>query len=316
MQLRETFAAGGVLASLVAVPLIISGYHQGYVLGRYGTDARVVTLTGVGRDGVWTEETVNCGNYWRKKFQRATLHLEEGEHVVLRLQSFDVTHRFYCPELGIGPIDVEPGHTEIVEFDARSAGTYRYYCTSMCGDCHFYMQGWIVITPAGESPEEPEEGMCPHEVEPPLKDDMIQRGRYLYQKMSCIACHGKEGQGDIPNFNYAKQTMPAHNKLAETMFLEEPEEAEALIKLVVEGADLSKIRRHPDIPMFRRVYIKYKDAKELILKGKDDTGKKDPAGPEPPLQMPSWSAWLTERDADAILVYLISLYSWEEDENE
>ena len=38
----------------------------------------------------------------------------------------------------------------------------------------------------------------------------------------------------------------------------------------------------------------------------------DPAGPEPPLQMPAWQYIVDEREIDALLVYFVSIYPWDE----
>lgn len=314
MRLKEIFATLSVLVAFVGVPLFVGRYQQDHVLAEYIPKARVVTLTGVAKEGVWTTEQVDGHTYWRKTFAPATLYLEEGEDVVLRLQSADVHHRFYVPGLNVGPIEVEPGHTEVVRFQARSAGTYRYYCTSICGDPHFYMSGWIVVIPKGEPPTIPESVVHrPDLGEPPPQEDMIRWGRYLYQKMGCTTCHGLEGRGGIENFNYVRSTIPAHNTLAEKFFLEEKEDADAFVDLLLERADLDSLEEPSDIPRFQLVLAQYRAAKELIRKGKE-SAKLDPAGPEPPLQMPAWQGKLTDRDMDAIIASLITLYPWEEEE--
>ncbi len=313
MKFKEILATLSVLVSVIALPFVIGWYHNGYVLGRYSEGTKVVTLSGVAEGGAWTLDKVDGTNYWWKDFKPATIYLEEGDKVVLRLQSTDVHHRFYAPQLDIGPIEVEPGHTEEAQFEAETPGTYRYYCTSICGDCHFYMQGWIVITAKGQSPKVPEPLKCAHEFELPPKEDMIAWGRYLYQKNGCITCHGDDGKGGIENVNYTKETVPAHNTMADTLFLREKEDAETFVQMLLARVNLDELEEEPDIPLFNLVLKKYSDAKELFNAGKN-CAKADPNGPEPPLQMPSWEAQLTNRDFDAIMAYLITLYEWDEDE--
>ena len=313
MKLKETFAVISVVVILVGVPAFVVWYQHSQVLGQYPPEARVLTLTGVGKDGVWTLETVNSSNYWWKTFSPETLHFEEGEQVVLRLQSADVTHRFYAPGLGVGPVEVDPGLTVAVQIHASPAGTYEYYCTAICGDCHFYMHGWIVVTPKGETPKTPPPAACSHDFEEPPQEDMIRWGRYLHQKMGCITCHGVEGRGGIVNVNYIKETVPPHNTLAEKFFLEEEEDARVFIDLLVKGVDFDQLEEQPDIPRFILVLTQYRAAKELIRKGKH-CAKLDATGPDPPRQMPAWEERLSERDIDAIISYLLTLYPWEEDE--
>lgn len=315
MRSKEVIAALSVLVGIVAVPCLVGWYHNGYVLGAYPEQTRVITLYAVAERGVWTLEKVNGSNYWWKDFKPATLYLNEGENVVLRLESTDVHHRFYCPELNIGPIEVEAGHVVTAEFQAHKAGTYRYYCTSMCGDCHFYMQGWIVVTAQGQSPQRPEDPAltCDHANESPPEEDMLAWGQYLYQTKGCTTCHGEQGQGGIENPNYIKEVIPAHDTLADKLWLKEKEHAELFIDLLKARVDFNDLDEQPDIPLLTLVRKQYTAAKDLIKQGKH-CAKMDVNGPEPPLHMISWEAVLSDRDIDAIIAYLISLYDWDESE--
>ena len=83
--------------------------------------------------------------------------------------------------------------------------------------------------------------------------------------------------------------------------------------LLQNNTDLDQLEEIPDIPKFTLVLSRYKAAKEIIKKGKKPA-RLDPAGPDPPLQMPAWQAILSEREIDALISYFLSLYPWEEDE--
>ena len=155
--MKEKLAFICVLMVLVAVPGLVFVYQDIYRPSRNAE--RVISITGVGARGAWTLETVNGLNYWWKSFEPATIHIQVNEQVVLRLLSADVFHQFYVPALGIGPLDMEPGYVKEIRFKAEKAGVFQYYCTSMCGGCHFYMQGWIVVTPAGKN--RPHRGRSP-----------------------------------------------------------------------------------------------------------------------------------------------------------
>jgi len=114
---------------------------------------------------------------------------------------------------------------------------FQYYCTSMCGGCHFYMQGWIVVTPAGEKPATPRPltcSLCLPTYERPVEALAVALGEYLYQTMGCVTGHGIAGRGGIENYNYIKATVPAHNRTAEKIFLTDEED------LVSEEADVSE----------------------------------------------------------------------------
>lgn len=316
MKVKEILATIGVVVVMVGVPALML-LADNHASASPTEGAKVFTLSGVAKNGVWTLDEVQGINYWWKTFDPAIIYVNEGDDVVLRLQSTDVHHRFYAPALGIELVNVEPGHMELVEFRADTPGVYRYYCTSICGDRHFHMTGWIVVTAEGESPVGADTlaiEAYDDDLPKPSQDDMIVWGEYLYRQKGCVTCHGDAGRGDIVNFNYVKDTIPAHDTLAEKLFLDEREDADAFIELLLTGADLEEAKGETDIPQFVIVLTQYRAAKDLIINGKY-CAKLDAAGFEPPLQMPSWREMLTDRDVDSIIAYLLTLYPWEEEED-
>ena len=59
------------------------------------------------------------------------------------------------------------------------------------------------------------------------------------------------------------------------------------------------------------VVTRFANAEEIIRTGRY-SAKLEPEGAEPPLQMPAWQYLVEEREIDALLVYFVSLYPWEE----
>lgn len=315
---KEKLAVFGTLAVLVLVPLLIPWYQFVYRPSLYPKEVKVIDVTGFAGRGTWTMETVSGLNYWWKAFAPATIYLETGDAVVLRFHSADMLHEFYVPGLNIGPVSVEPGHIQEIAFKAEKTGIFQYYCTSLCGGCHFYMRGWIVITKPGETPPTPDPIVCPlclPDFGVPPKDDPLLLGEYLYQRMACNTCHGIEGRGGIENYNYINKTVPAHNRTATKIFLRDQEDAEAFLELIIQGVDVNALKEPPDIARFQVVLDRFNAAAELINKGKN-AAKLDMSGPEPPLQMPAWKDKLSQKDIHAILGYFISLYPWDDEEEQ
>ena len=276
----------------------------------------VFNLTGVGASGVWTLEPVSGLNYWWKTFQPATLFVTTGDEVVVHLRSADVFHRFYLPEFGIGPVDVEPGHTTTVRFTATHSGVVQYYCTSMCGTCHFFMRGWVVVTDPGEEPPVPPPlvcGLClPPSGPVSLDDGLVDAGAELYERKGCFTCHGPEGRGGNTNFNSTIGAVPPHDTTAQKFFIQTPEDADAFIEIVEQFSDLEEADGF-DVSAFPVVCTRFENAKEIVRTGRF-TAKANPLGPQPPLQMPAWEHLLNEREIDALLVYFVSLYDWDEED--
>lgn len=162
MKRMEKFAILVTLVIMVSVPAALFSFHSFYLPHKFG-DARVITLTALASDGVWTEDSVTGVSYWRRHFPPATeIHVKQGERVVLRLASADVLHSFAIPALNIGPIDVPAGEVREVQFTAQDPDTLLFLCWQVCSPVHGKLQGRIVVLgPNGEPaqtspPREPE----------------------------------------------------------------------------------------------------------------------------------------------------------------
>ena len=101
-------------------------------------------------------------------------------------------------------------------------------------------------------------------------DPALDRGRQLYEKYSCIACHGAGGAGGVHNAN--AQTGGMINGVR---FVAETYTKEDLAKKILEGV--------PVVP------------------------KADPNGPNPPLAMPSYRGIIGVEEMRELVDYLFSL---------
>lgn len=101
-------------------------------------------------------------------------------------------------------------------------------------------------------------------------DPALHRGRQLYEKYSCIACHGAGGVGGVYNAN--AQTGGAINGVR---FVAETYTKEDLAKKILDGV--------PMVP------------------------KADPNGPTPPLAMPSYRGIIGVEEMRELVDYLYSL---------
>ncbi len=76
-----------------------------------------------------------------------TLHVPVGQVVHVVLQSKDVIHDFFVPELRLKQ-DIIPGRRITAWFAATKAGTYEIACSQLCGPAHFGMRGKLVVDTA------------------------------------------------------------------------------------------------------------------------------------------------------------------------
>ena len=79
-------------------------------------------------------------------FDVNNLHVPIDEPVVLQIQSEDVLHSFFLPNLRIKQ-DVVPGMRQHVWFKAVETGEYDIVCAELCGWGHYKMKGRMHIEP-------------------------------------------------------------------------------------------------------------------------------------------------------------------------
>lgn len=303
-------------ASLLAVAAVVGAFTIPFAYQKHfmegGHNVRTIVLTGVATTGIWTEDEVTGANYATGDFKPAELSLKAGEQVRLILRSADVVHRFYMPQLGIGPIELVPGHTEVVNFRAPQEGTFPFYCTAVCGDCHFHMLnmhglvaiGDKVVTKDAAVASEPL-CMAHPSVAIPSFSTMAQQGSFLFQTRGCATCHGVDGIGGIPNFNYARGTVPALNTLASKISLSSKDEVAAFTKVLGRKEEPAKDKPAPGLSNWALTLAQYQSVIKTIEGGSPPL-KADPKGPEPPLFMPSWKDNLNRGQINSIVAYLIS----------
>ncbi len=72
-----------------------------------------------------------------------------GRTVAFELQSADVIHAFWIPQLG-GKMDMVPGRTNTLRLQADTAGVFRGQCTEFCGAAHALMAMEVIAEPQAD----------------------------------------------------------------------------------------------------------------------------------------------------------------------
>lgn len=139
------------------------------------------------------------------------LHVPVGEVVRFELESADVIHSFWVPQLA-GKTDAMPGRQTQTWFRVDEAGIYQGQCAEFCGTQHGQMRFQVVA----ESPEAfdawaEQQAAGPVEV----TDELAQRGQELFVQSACVGCHtiqGTQAQGQTgPNLTHvgSRRTLAA-----------------------------------------------------------------------------------------------------------
>jgi len=139
------------------------------------------------------------------------IHIPVGRAVRVRLESSDVAHSFWVPELGTKE-DMIPGRTNVLVLEADRPGTYRGECSEFCGEEHTRM----AFTVVAETPDRYAAWLA-HEgasaAEP--TDSLAARGNAAFLDKACGFCHTVRGtlaQGVVgPDLTHvaSRQTLAA-----------------------------------------------------------------------------------------------------------
>lgn len=98
--------------------------------------------------------------------------------------------------------------------------------------------------------------------------DPVAKGRLIFSRAGCVACHGPGGRGGYPNSNVPGREIPALSKTARTFT-----KPELVAKMRAGSRPL----------------------------------KEDPSGPEPLVRMPAWGEVFSDAELEALADYLLTL---------
>ena len=133
--------------------------------------------------------------WWEMRYPKSgvvaanEIHIPTGTAFSVQLDSADVLHEFWVPELA-RKITAVPGHPNHIWLEADKAGTYLGVCTEYCGTEHAWMHFLVVVEPPAEFEE-----WIKAQLQPAIVpgDATAAKGLALFQRMSCVSCHAIHG---------------------------------------------------------------------------------------------------------------------------
>jgi cytochrome c oxidase subunit 2 len=130
------------------------------------------------------------------------LHMPAGANVHLTLQSVDVIHSFWVPELS-GKMDVVPGQTNTMWLVSEEPRTYMGHCSEFCGVQHANMNFNVVVDSSTDFTSWVSDQQ---QVPAPPTDPLAIQGQKLVTQGVCQGCHAIDGtnmKGQIgPNLTH------------------------------------------------------------------------------------------------------------------
>ncbi len=116
------------------------------------------------------------------------LHILVGRQVSVLLESADVIHSFWVPQLA-GKQDIVPTHTNRRVFTALEPGTYLGQCAEFCGASHANMHFRVMA----QTPDDYEAWLKAQLAPAPEPtSDLAKQGKELFGRSACIGCHTVE----------------------------------------------------------------------------------------------------------------------------
>jgi cytochrome c oxidase subunit 2 len=105
---------------------------------------------------------------------------------VLKLQSADVAHSFWVPQLS-GKTDLIPNRTNSMWIDPQQEGTFLGNCAEYCGMQHANMLLRVIV----QSPSDFEKWGAAQKLD--AYDSRIESARATFLSLSCVNCHTVSG---------------------------------------------------------------------------------------------------------------------------
>jgi cytochrome c oxidase subunit 2 len=120
------------------------------------------------------------------------IHIPVGRDLLVRVESADVVHDFWVPQLG-RKVDAIPGRPTFVWLQADAPGTYLGACSEYCGAEHAWMR---IVVVADSPPDFATWERHEREPEPAITTAAARRGQAAFRTRTCVACHAIAGEGE------------------------------------------------------------------------------------------------------------------------
>jgi len=151
----------------------------------------VVTIKAVGNQWWWAFDYPDLGVTTANE-----LHVPTDRPVRIELESTDVIHSFWVPQLG-WKLDMIPGRTNVMNFTVDTPGTFDGACAEFCGAQHAWMRLKVIASPGDQfaawSSQQAAAASTP-------SDLVTKDGESTFLRESCAACHtvrGTAAQGKV-----------------------------------------------------------------------------------------------------------------------
>jgi cytochrome c oxidase subunit II len=189
---RNLVLWGGLVVPLaILFTLLVTSAYTDRRLNRLGgpNTGENLSIQVVGHQFWWEVTYLDRGRPHREFTTANEIHIPAGRPVTLLLQSRDVIHSFWVPNLH-GKLDLIPGRTNTLVLQADREGVYRGQCAEFCGIQHAKMAMVMVAHDSADFAAWHERQLQPH---PTPSDTLLARGERVFLSNGCGVCHTIRG---------------------------------------------------------------------------------------------------------------------------
>jgi cytochrome c oxidase subunit 2 len=137
----------------------------------------------------WFEAQYRTGRLDQWVTTATDIHIPVGHPVDIALESRDVIHAFWVPQLH-GKVDLIPGMTNHIRIQADAPGRYDGQCAEFCGKQHASMRIHVIAEPFDAFQMWLEGQRRPAAVP---ETDETRHGQQLVNETACALCHTVRG---------------------------------------------------------------------------------------------------------------------------
>jgi cytochrome c oxidase subunit 2 len=176
-----------VLPLLIVFALILVTTRTIIAVQSAAPPASALNVTVVGHQWWWEFRYPDLGIVTANELHVLTSDAKARRPTYLRLESADVIHSFWVPQLA-GKTDVIPNRVNTMWIEPLEPGLYIGQCAEYCGTQHAKMFLRVIA----HAPDEFEKWVAVQR-QPARLDPAVATGRGLFERTACINCHRVAG---------------------------------------------------------------------------------------------------------------------------
>lgn len=179
----------------IIVPLVI-------VLVLFGLSLNVAGAVEPPAEGHAPDLIIRGHQWWWEAIYPASgvvtaneIPIPAGRRLLVQLESVDVIHSFWVPELGRKK-DMVPGKINTLWLEAAAPGIYEGACAEYCGMQHAWMRLRVVAMAPDDFAAWERRAAAPI---PTPASELARRGEQIFAARTCASCHAVDGSAREPN---------------------------------------------------------------------------------------------------------------------